>query len=124
VTDPEPSPLKSPELETLATELFDDPQLISLPLKGSPVESLGTAMSCTVWPTIRFVTDGVIEMVAADLALTITAVLATLPSTTAATVAVPAATAVTSPVAEILATVGVALLQVTARPVSTAPAAS
>ena len=47
-----------------------------------------------------------------------------IPSTVAVMVAVPAATAETVPVAETVATAGVLLLHVTARPVSDAPAAS
>jgi hypothetical protein len=64
---------------------------------------------------------GAIITDATDTGVTVTTALAVFPSTVAVMVAVPAATAVTSPVADTVATVGDALLQPTARPVSTAP---
>jgi hypothetical protein len=63
-------------------------------------------------------------MLQADATETVMADVAVSPSTVAVMVALPGATAVTTPVVDTLATLDALLLHVTARPVSTVPAAS
>ena len=75
-------------------------------------------------PTTTLAEAGVTLTLATGTGVTVIVAVPVIPSTVAVIVALPAATAVTTPAALTVATAGVPLLHVTARPVSAFPAAS
>ena len=93
---------------------------------GAPVGCTTLGVSACVCPAPRLAALGITLtlVMAAGSGATVMVAEPVIPSTVAVMVAVPAATAETVPVAETVATAGVLLLHVTARPVSEAPAAS
>ena len=103
-------------------------QLTLRPVSGVPFTSFGVAVSCTVPPTGTLAVAGVTSTDAtgtgAGGAVTVMADEPLCPSLVAVIVAVPATWPVTSPVALTVATVGVLLDQLIARPGSGVPFAS
>jgi hypothetical protein len=94
------------------------------PVTGAPVESRGSALSCSVDPWKIVAVAGVTTTdVTGDALSTVTVAVPTRPSLVAVMTALPDATPVTSPVAETVTAVGVPEAHVTVRPARTAPAA-
>src|SRR5204862_2842991 len=126
VAEPAATPLTSPVPLTVAADVLLLAQLTTRPDSGLPLASFGVAVSCTVCPPDP----------EADAALTVTELTGTgtldtvmlevplCPSLVAVIVAEPAVPPVTSPLPSTLATDGLLLDQVTARPVSGFPFAS
>jgi hypothetical protein len=126
VTDtlPATTALTSPEVETVAIPVFPELQLIARPVRTLLLASRVTADSCTVPPTWRLAVAGETETVATGTgagALTVRDAEAVFPSLAALIAAVPGATAEISPLPDTVATLGLPLCQVTARPVRVVP---
>src|SRR5438093_1020980 len=124
VTAPGATPFTSPVADTVATAEALDTQVTARPESTLPAESFSVAASCTVAPTSTTAVAGLITTDATGTLATLIAADALFPSLVAVIVADPAATPVTSPLADTVAIAGLELVQVTARPASTFPAAS
>jgi hypothetical protein len=114
----------SPEVDTVAIPVFPELQLIARPVSTLLLASRVTAESCTVPPTWRLADAGETDTVATGIgagALTVREAEAVFPSLAALIAAVPGATAEISPLPDIVATLGLPLCQVTARPVRVVP---
>ena len=98
--------------------------VIVRPVSTFPLPSNAVAVNDCVLPTRRLTTDGVMLTVATPDGVTVMVARSVIPSTVADTVADPGEMAVSIPCGDTAAIAGVALLQVTGRPVSTAPLAS
>jgi hypothetical protein len=118
------TPVTSPVEDTVATAGALDAQVMDRPESTWPAESVKVAVSCTVAPTSTTAVTGLIATDATGTFATLIAADAPIPSLVAVIVTDPAATPVTSPAADTVAMAGFELVQVTARPVSTVPAAS
>jgi hypothetical protein len=124
VARPAATAVTTPEPFTVATAVFELVHVTVRPLSAPPPASRGVAWTASVRPGVSTTAgcDRVTD--ATGTAATVIAAVADTPSTVAVIVAVPDATAVTTPVALTVATESGELLQLTARPVSTFPAAS
>jgi hypothetical protein len=108
----------SPADETVATPVALELHESARPARTFPFASFTVAVSGIVAPTITVAVDGATVTLAAGTALTVTVAVAAWPSLIAVITDAPGATAVTTPAADTVATVVVAELQVTTRPVS------
>src|SRR5205809_612330 len=122
--EPTAMPVTSPLLLTVATDGLELDQLTARPESVLPLASLSVAASCCVWPTWIVAEAGVTATEATGTVVTAIAAVPLCPSLVAVRVAEPAARPVTSPLPLTDATDGFELDQLTARPVSTAPAES
>ena len=114
----------TPVAETLATAAFEDCHVTASPVIAAPLPSMGVAVNARLRPTAKPAIAGVSVMEATG-GMTMMVADPTLPSLVAMIVAVPAAIPVMMPVSEeMVAMVGLEVLQVTCRPVSRFPAAS
>src|SRR3989441_845448 len=118
------TPVTSPVEDTVATAGALDAQVTDRPESTLPAASRSVAASCTVAPTITTAVAGLIPTDATGTFATPIAADALFPSLVAVIVVVPAATPVTRPAAEPVATAGLLLAQVPARPRSGFPPAS
>jgi hypothetical protein len=126
-TAPAATAVTSPLAETIATAVLDEVQPTVRPLRTFPDASFNVMVICNVSPTVNDVELAVRVTVATGAgagAATVTVAAPLCPSMVAITDADPAFTAVTVPVAETVATSGLALDHVTVRPVRMLPAAS
>src|SRR5712692_3782094 len=124
VAEPTPTPGTSPLPLTVATLALFVAHVIDRPLNGFPLASRGVAVSCTVCPTGTLAVAGLTVTDATGTLVTVMAAVLVALSHAAVMMAVPAASAVTSPVPFTVATPGLPLVHVTARPVKTFPFAS
>src|SRR6185503_12595033 len=124
VADPAATAVTRPLAETVATAgaLLD--QVTTRPLNTLPAESLVVALSCAVAPTRTLADAGDTVTVATGITVTVIDDVPDFPSLVAVMVAEPVLTALTIPFTETVATAGLPLDQVTARPVSVLPAES
>src|SRR5216117_3904128 len=125
VTAPATTPVTSPLLFTLAIALLLDCQVITRPVKGLPLASLGVAVSCTVCPIATVPELGVTVTAATGATVTVTLAVPLCPSLVAVIVTgPPAATPLTSPLPFTLAIALLLDCQVITRPVKGLPLAS
>src|SRR5690348_4774583 len=124
VAGPAATPVTSPLVLTVATELVLVLHVTARPLSGFPAESRGVAVSCTLLPTATPAVAGVTLTVLTGTSITVTAAVPLLPPLVAVIVAEPAETPVTSPLVLTAATELLLVLHVTARPLSGFPAES
>ncbi len=124
IADPAATAVARPLAFTVATEAFELAQVTIRPDRAFPLPSFGVAVSCAVWPTWIPAEAGVTATEATGTVVTAIAAVPLCPSLVAVRVAEPAARPVTSPLPLTDATDGFELDQLTARPVSTAPAES
>src|SRR6266513_2149363 len=121
---PAATPVTSPLPFTLAIVLSLDVQVITRPVNGLPLASLGVALSCTICPVATLAVAGATVTVATGTGVTVIRAVPLFPSLVAMIVAEPAVFAVTSPLPFTLATVVSLDAQVMTRPVSGLPFAS
>src|SRR5213592_664091 len=124
IADPAATAVARPLAFTVATEAFELAQVTIRPDRAFPLPSFGVAVSCAVWPTWIPAEAGVTATEATGTVVTAIAAVPLCPSLVAVRVAEPAARPVTSPLPLTDAADGFELDQLTARPVSTAPAES
>src|SRR5712692_3251558 len=124
VADPSATAVTTPPVLTKATGALSVDHAIVRPVKGLPLASRGVAVSCTVCPTVTLAVAGLTVTDATGTLVTVMAAVLVALSHAAVMMAVPAASAVTSPVPFTVATPGLPLVHVTARPVKTFPFAS
>src|SRR3989442_12893084 len=125
VARPAATPVASPVEFTVATPGLLVTQVTVRPVSTFPAASFVVAVSCTVTPTSTVAGATVTDATETDGGtVTVTAAVPFFPSAVAMIVAEPTATPVTNPVADTVATAGLLLAHVTARPVSTLPAES
>src|SRR5207302_1079800 len=124
VADPAAAPVTSPLADTVATAQALDVQATARPVSTLPAASLSVAVSCAAPPTSMTAVTGLITTDATGTFATLIAAEPLCPSLVAVIVTAPAATPVTSPLADTVAIAGFELVHVSARPVSTFPAAS
>ena len=127
VAEPAATPLTSPVPLTVATDVLLLAQVTARPDSGLPLASFGVAVSCTVCPADTEADAGltVTELTGTGTLDTVMLEVPLCPSLVAVIVAEPAVPPpVTSPLPSTLATDGLLLDQVTARPVSGFPFAS
>jgi hypothetical protein len=124
VAAPAPSAVTTPVGETVATADALVLQVTGRPVSTLPPASLSVAVRGVVSPTTKLDDAGVTATVATAAAVTVTLAVPDAAPLVAVIVAVPGATAVTTPVVDTVATVNALEFHVTARPVSTLPAAS
>src|SRR2546427_3222208 len=122
--EPAARPVTSPLPLTDAGDGVELVQLTARPESVLPPASVRVAASCCVWPTWIVAEAGVTATVATGTVVTVIAAVPLCPSLVAVMTAEPAARPVTSPLLLTDATDGVALDQLTARPVSALPLAS
>src|SRR2546428_11020283 len=122
---PAATPVASPVKFTVAAAGLLVAQVPVRPVSTFPAASLVVAVSCTVTPTGTVAGATVSDATGTGGGtVTVTAAVPFFPSAVAMIVAEPTATPVTNPVADTVATAGLLLAHVTARPVSTLPAES
>src|SRR2546422_404295 len=124
VTAPAATPVTSPVEDTVATAGALDVQVTDRPESTLPAASFSVAVSCTVAPTSTTAVTGLITTDATGTFATVTVAEPLFPSLVAVIVADPAATPVTRPPDDTVATAGLPLVHVTARPARMFPAAS
>src|SRR3989440_9955960 len=122
--DPAATPVTTPLALTGATLVLPLDHVTVRPVSVLPFASFSVAVRVTVRPTTTLGVAGVTVTVATGTCTTVTAELPFCPSLVAVIVAVPATLPVTSPVPLTVATLVLALVHVTVRPVNTLPAAS
>jgi hypothetical protein len=113
-----------PVPDTVATDAGPMAQVTARPVSTFPLASYAVAVSCAVWPGVRFDVAGVTDTDATAASLAVTVADPVLPPLVAVIVALPAATAVTTPLLETETTPLLLLAQVIARPARTSPLAS
>src|SRR3989454_1051053 len=121
---PPPLPVTSPPEDTAATPQALDAQGPDRPDSRLPAASFSIAVSCTVAPTSTTAVTGLIATDATGTLATLVVADPLFPSLVAVIVADPAATPVTRPPDDTVATAGLPLVHVTARPARMFPAAS
>ena len=121
---PAATPVTSPLPFTLAIVLSLDVQVITRPVNGLPLASLGVALSCTICPVATLAVAGATVTVATGTCVTVIPAVPLFPSLVAMIVAEPAVFAVTSPLPFTVATVVLFEDHVTVRPVRMLPLAS
>jgi hypothetical protein len=114
----------TPSAETLTIPVFELDHTTGVPVTMAPEASRVVAASCVVCPTVIETASGVITTVATAPGVTVIVAASLLPSLVPVMVAVPTATAVTMPLASIVATPVLLLVQMIARSVSGFCAAS
>jgi len=124
VAEPAATPVTSPLALTVAADGVELDHVTTRPDKAFPFESLGVAVSCTVWPTCSVADAGVTLTDATGTLVTVTDAVLLCPSLVAVIVAEPRPTPVTRPTALTAATDELLLTHVTVRPLSTLPAES
>jgi len=124
VAEPGAMPVTSPLPLTVATDGFELDQLTARPESVLPLASLSVAASCCVWLTWIVAEAGVTATEATETFETLMEEMPLCPSLVAVTVVDPVARPATSPLPLTVATDGLELDQLTARPVSTAPVES
>src|SRR5436309_8251272 len=124
IADPAAAAVTTPLPLTVATDAFELDQLTTRPESVLPLASLSVAASCSVWPTWTVAEAGVTATEATGTFDTVMEEVPLCPSLVAVTVVEPAARPVTSPLPLTVATDGVELDQLTARPGSVLPLAS
>src|SRR5215472_499904 len=90
VTEPAATAVTRPVLDTVATLVFDELQVMVRPVSGLPLASLGVAVSWAVWPTVRLDDVGETETEATGTRVTVIAAVPVFPSLVAEIVAEPA----------------------------------
>jgi hypothetical protein len=124
VAFPAATAVARPELETVLIPVLLELQPIARPARTLPFASFVVAVSCCVPPTGKLVEAGLTVTVATGTGATVICVVAVFVSLVAVMVTAPAPTADTRPVEDTVAAAVLLELHVTARPVSTLPAAS
>src|SRR2546428_6535007 len=124
VAEPAPTPVTSPVPGTVATPELLLVQVTARPLSTLPAASFAVAAGGAGWPTVPLAHAGLTVAVGTGTFATEMDAVPLWPSLAAVTVAEPAATPVTSPDPLTVTTPELLLVQVTARPLSTLPAAS
>src|SRR5437764_9359488 len=94
---PAATPVTSPLPFTLAIVLSLDVQVITRPVNGLPLASLGVALSCTICPVATLAVAGATVTVATGTGATVIRAVPLFPSLVAMIVAEPAASALTTP---------------------------
>src|SRR5205809_523324 len=122
--EPTAAPVTSPLPLTVATDRFELAQVTARPESVLPLASLSVAASCCVWPTWIVAEAGVTATEATGTVVTVIEEVPLCPSLVAVTAAEPVARPVTSPLPLTVATDGLELDQLTARPDSALPLAS
>src|SRR5213592_5257240 len=118
VAEPGAMPVTSPLPLTVATDGFELDQLTARPESVLPLASLSVAASCCVWLTWIVAEAGVTATEATETFETLMEEMPLCPSLVAVTVVDPVARPATSPLPLTVATDGLELDQLTARPVS------
>jgi hypothetical protein len=121
---PAPTAVTSPELETVATAVFELAHVTVRPVNTFPLASLSTTLPCTVCPATRLPEPNDTLTEATGGTVTVTPACPVTPSLVATIFALPAPIAVTTPEPLTLATPVLELAHVTVRPVRTLPLAS
>jgi hypothetical protein len=122
---PTETPVTTPELDTVATFVFDDDQVIKGSVNVAPDASRSVAVSAVVDPGVTDAEAGATVTVATGGGVTVTVADPSCPSLVATMVTgPPIVTAVTRPVDETVATLVLVELQATVRFVSVPPCAS
>ncbi len=124
IADPAAAAVTSPLPLTVATKPFELAQVTVRPDRGLPLPSFGVAVSCTVCPIWIPAEAGVTATEATGIVVTAIAAVPLCPSLVAVMTAEPTAMPVTSPLLLTVATDGLELDQLTARPESVLPLAS
>jgi hypothetical protein len=116
----------NPVALTLATSVLLEDQVTARPVRGLPLASFVTTVSCWVGviPRTRVAFAGLTVTVATGAEVTVSGELPVLPSLVATMFAVPALTAETRPEDDTVATEVLSELHVTVRPASERPFAS
>ena len=111
---------------TVATAGSELDHVTVRPVSKFPFASLSVVLAWVLWPIVRLptATDTVTDATGDAVVVTVSEVCALTPSLVAAMLVVPVANVVARPVEAMVATAVFELLQVTARPVNTFPAAS
>jgi len=124
VTVPSATPVTTPDELTVALFVSLEDHVMTRPVSTLPLASLVVADNAFVFPILTDELEGETVTVATGIGVTVIVDVPVLPSLVAVIVAVPTATAVTTPLDETVATPGVLVDQVIARPVSVFPDAS
>src|SRR5947208_7893360 len=124
VAVPGVTPVTSPALVTVATDVLLLDQVTARPESAAPFASLGVAVNWTVCPAWTVAVGGVTSTVATGTLVTVIDAVPLFPSLVAVIEAEPGVTPVTSPARLTVATDVLLLDQVTPRPESAAPFAA
>lgn len=126
VVEPTATAVTNPPAEIVATDVFEEDQVMVRPPNAVPVESRGVATNVVVSPGTSEALAGLNVTVetGAGTAWTATRAVPLTPPVDAVMVALPALCAVTKPLLETVATPVLSLVQLMIEPVSTLPPAS
>ena len=124
VVAPVDTPVTSPVLSTVAILSFDDDHVTVRPVSLFPTASSGSAIRCTVSPTLIAALDGVTRTDETPCGMTVIVEKPETPEALAAMRTVPTATPVTTPVLDTVAIAAFSVFQKTVAPDTGWPAPS